>query len=231
MVKYKRILVKFSGEAFGQKGGKIDSTRVGQIVLELKKLKQAGIKVAVVSGGGNVSRWKDAAGGDRVAVDYKGMNGTLKNVSALESVLKKAGVPVSVYVSFSITSKYPHYNYARAKKDYEAGKIVIFAGGTGYPFFTTDTAAVSKSLEMGAQIFIKSTKVSGLYTADPIKNPRAKLIKKISYKKLVSDQLKVIDAVAVSLAWENNLPIRIIKWGQGNVVKAVKGEGLGSLIS
>ncbi|MDP2586912.1 MAG: UMP kinase [Candidatus Komeilibacteria bacterium] len=231
MVKYKRILVKFSGEAFGQKGGKIDLNSVGQIVLELKKLRQDGVKVAVVSGGGNVSRWKDAGKGNRVAVDYKGMNGTLQNVGALEAALKKAGVPVSVYVSFSINSKYPHYSYAKAKKDYESGKIVIFAGGTGYPFFTTDTAAVSKSLEMGAEIFIKSTKVSGLYTADPIKNPQAKLIKKISYKKLVSDQLKVIDSVAVSLAWENKLPIRIIKWEQGNVVKAVKGENLGSLVS
>ncbi len=231
MVKYKRILVKFSGQAFGQKGGAIDRSGVGQIVLELKKLRQAGVKVAVVCGGGNVSRWKDANAGDRVAVDYKGMNGTLKNVDALSAEAKRAGVPAVVYTSFSVNSKYPHYVYARAKKDYESGKIVIFAGGTGYPFFTTDTAAVSKALEMGAQIFIKSTKVNGLYTADPIKNPKAKFLKKISYQKIISEQLKVIDSVAVALAWENKLPIRIIKWQQGSVVKAVKGAQLGSLIN
>ncbi|MFA6305050.1 MAG: UMP kinase [Patescibacteria group bacterium] len=231
MVKYKRILVKFSGEAFGQKGGKIDPKRVGQIVLELQKLRQAGVKVAVVSGGGNVARWKDAQSGDRVAIDYKGMNGTLKNVVVLQSALSKVKVPVAVYTSFSINSKYPHYNYASAKKDYESGKIVIFAGGTGYPFFTTDTAAVSKALEMSAQIFIKSTKVNGLYNADPVKNPKAKFLPKISYKKIIAEQLKVIDSVAVALAWENKLAIRIIKWEQGNVVKAVNGESLGSLIN
>ena len=230
-MKYKNILIKFSGESFGKIGQKVDLKKVQKIVDEVKLLRKAKIKVAVVCGGGNVSRWKDVRKGDRIEVDIKGMKGTLKNVYPLEKLLKKSRIPVQVYTSFSIKSKYPNFKYSSVKKDWQKGKIIIFAGGTGHPFFTTDTAAILRSLEVQADLFIKATKVDGVYTADPKKNSSAKKIKKISYKKIIENQLKIIDATAVCLAWENNLPIAVIKWEEGNVVKVVGGKSIGSLIS
>ena len=162
MKKNKKILVKFSGEAFGKKGGRLEPVKVFSVANEIKALKGAGVKTAVVCGGGNVSRWKDIRTGDRVAVDLKGMKGTLKNVEALAKALKELKVPVQVYASFSLKSKYPHFNHQRARKDWQRGKTLIFAGGTGHPFFTTDTAAILRALEIKAEVFIKATKVDGL---------------------------------------------------------------------
>ena len=230
MKKYKKILVKFSGESFGEKGKRLEPGKVQSIVSEIKSLRSARVKVAVVCGGGNVSRWKDTQKGDRVEVDLKGMKGTLKNVEALEKELKKAKVPVQVYASFSLKSNHPHFNYQRVKKDWQRGKVLIFAGGTGHPFFTTDTASILRALEIGAEVFIKATKVEGIYTADPMKNKRAKKIKELPYQKYLEKNLKVIDTTAVSLARENNLPIRIVKWQSGNILKLVKGGSIGSLI-
>jgi uridylate kinase len=228
---HKKVLIKFSGESFGAKGGRIDPVRVKKIVGELAGLRRAGVKIAIVCGGGNVSRWKDRKKGDRVAVDLEGIKGTLKNVRPLESALKKAGLPVKVYTSFALKTKYPVFNYPRVKQDFLAGKILIFAGGTGHPFFTTDTAAILRALEIGAEVFIKATKVEGIYTADPFKNPRAKKISSLSYKKFIEQNLKVIDPTAVALAWDNSLPIRIVKWEEGNVLKLIKGEKIGSVIN
>ena len=227
---YKKILIKFSGESFGAKGGQIDPARVKKIVGELAGLRRAKIKVAVVTGGGNVSRWKDRKKGDRVEVDLEGIKGTLKNVRPLEAALKKAGLPVKVYASFALKTKYSVFNYHQVRQDWQAGKILIFAGGTGHPFFTTDTAAILRALEIGAEVFIKATKVEGIYTADPFKNPRAKKISSISYKEFIEQNLKVIDSTAVALAWDNGLPIRIVKWTEGNVLKLIKGGKIGSII-
>ncbi len=230
-MKYKKVLIKFSGESFGKKGKKIDSAGVQKIVDEIKQLRKSKVKVAVVCGGGNVSRWKDTKKGDRVEVDIKGIKGTLKNVYPLEKFLKKSKIPVQVYTSFSIKSKYPIFNYAKVKKDWQKNKVLIFGGGTGHPFFTTDTAAILRALEVGAEVFIKATKVDGIYTADPVKNKSAKKIKQISYQKYLEKDLKVIDTTAVSLARENKLPIRIIKWEQDNLVKLINGKNLGSIIN
>lgn len=230
-MKFRQILIKFSGEAFSQKGRPIDKNKVNLIVQEIKRLVSLKVKVAVVCGGGNVSRWRDTQKGDRVLVDLKGMKGTLVNVKALFKSLKSAKVPAQVYTSFSLKSEFPKFEYLKVKKDYQAGKVLIFAGGTGHPFFTTDTASILRALEIGAEVFIKATKVDGVYSGDPEKNSRAKKFKQLSYKKVIEDQLKVIDATAAALAWDNSLPIKVIKWESGNVVKTVQGQNLGSVIN
>jgi len=230
-MKYKKVLIKFSGESFGLKHKAVDLKRVQKIVDEIKKLRRAGVRAAIVCGGGNISRWKDVKTGDRVEVDYRGIKGTLKNVRPLEKLLKKARIPTRVYTSFIIKSNYPNFEYKKVKKDWQSGKVLIFAGGTGHPFFTTDMAAILRSLEMDVDLFVKATKVDGVYTADPLKNPRAKKINKISYKKIIEKELKIIDSSAVCLAWENRLPVRIVKWEAGSIVKAAQGNNLGSLIS
>ena len=231
MKKYKKILVKFSGESFGEKGKRLEPGKVQSIVSEIKSLRSARVKVAVVCGGGNVSRWKDTQKGDRVEVDLKGMKGTLKNVEALAKALKELKVPVQVYASFSLKSKYPHYNHQRARKDWQLGKTLIFAGGTGHPFFTTDTAAILRALEIKAEVFIKATKVDGLYTADPLKDRQARKIGRLSYQKYLELDLKVIDSTAISLARENRLPVRIAKWQPGNILKLAGGKASGSIIN
>ena len=229
-MKYKSVLIKFSGESFGEKGKSVEAKRVQRIVEEIKQLVKAKVRVAIVCGGGNTSRWKDVKKGDRVEVDYQGIRGTLKNVYPLDKLFKKAKVPVQVYTSFIIRSKYPNFEYAAVKKDWQKGKVLIFAGGTGHPFFTTDMAAVLRALEVNVDLFIKATKVDGIYTADPVKNSKAKKIKNISYQKIITDQLRIIDSTATCLAWENLLPIRIVKWEEGSIVRTVEGKDVGSII-
>ncbi len=229
MVKYQRILIKFSGEAFGQKGRRVNLASLKVIANELKSLVKAKVKVAVVVGGGNVARGREASKTKRVITDVLGIKATLKNILALAKALASAGVKNSVYTSFSLVSKYPKFS-GQALKNYQQGRVVLLAGGTGYPFFSTDTASVLRSLQLSAELFIKATKVDGVYSADPLKNPQAKKFNALSYKNVIIKKLSVIDRTAVSLAWENSLPIRVIKWQEGNVIKAVKGENLGSLI-
>jgi uridylate kinase len=228
---YKKILVKFSGESFGEKGGKIDQKKVRLIVEELKQLKKLKFSVAIVCGGGNARRGKEVKHGDRVAVDFKGMANTLKNSEYLEQQLKKNGIACRIYASFSIKSKHPNFYYPQVKKDWSEGKLLIFAGGTGYPFFSTDMSAVLFSLILKCDALIKATKVEGIYTADPQKFANASKIKKISYKDYIEKNLSVMDRTAVGLAAENRLPIRVLSWQPGNLVQLVKGWDLGSLIS
>lgn len=230
-MKYKKILIKFSGESFGEIGKGVDLKRVQKIVEEIKQLVEAKVKVAIVCGGGNISRWKDIKRGDRVEVDYTGLKGTMKNVYPLERLLKRARIPTQVYTSFIIKSKFPNFKYQKVKKDWQQGKVLIFAGGTGHPYFTTDMAAVLRALEVGAEVYIKSTKVDGIFTADPIKNPQAKKIRELSHQRYIKENLKVVDPTAVCLAWENQLPIRVVKWEEGNIVKLLNGKNVGSLIN
>ncbi|MBT3689747.1 UMP kinase [bacterium] len=229
-MKYKNVLIKFSGEAFGDKGKPVNKRQVKLIASEIKELVKAKVKVAIVCGGGNVSRWKDVKKGDRVEVDLKGMKGGLKNVIPLEKALKEMKVKVQVFTSFSLNTKYPKFNYSKVTKALKENKVVIFVGGTGHPFFTHDTAACLRALETNAEVLIKATKVDGIYSADPTLNKRAKRIKSISYKSIIAKELKIIDSVAVALAQENKLPIRIIKWQEGNLIKLIKGKNLGSII-
>lgn len=229
-MKYHKILVKFSGESFGEKGKGIDLKRVEKIVEEIKQLIKAKVKVAIVCGGGNISRWKDVKKGDRVEVDLKGIRGTLKNVYPLAKLLQQAKISCQVYTSFAIKSVYPNFKYQSVKKDWQRNKVLIFAGGTGQPFFTTDTAAVLRALQVGAEIYIKSTKVDGIFTADPVKNPQAKKINRLSHHDYIIKNLKVVDPTAVCLAWENKLPIRVVESQEGNIMRVVEGKNVGSII-
>ncbi|MCX6785863.1 MAG: UMP kinase [Candidatus Komeilibacteria bacterium] len=229
-MKYQKILIKFSGEAFGQKHQAVNLALVQKIVDEIKDLRKMGFKVAVVCGGGNLTRGREVAKNKQLATHILGMQGTLRNVLPLEKLLKKAGVPVQVYTSFSVKSSYPIFSLNKVLADFAKNKVLIFAGGTGQPFFTTDTAAVLRALEIGAQIYFKATKVNGVYSADPVTNPRAKQYAKISYQQVIAKDLAVIDKMAVCLAWDNQLPIRVIKWEPGNIVKAASGKNLGTLI-
>jgi len=233
MLTYKKILIKFSGEAFGDKGGAIQVSRVNTVVAEIKALRDLGVKVGIVCGGGNISRWKDNAdkNADRVTVDYKGMKGTLTNVIALEKALKKAKVKVSVSASFALAGKYPAFDYKKVKKNWDKGEVIIFAGGTGYPFFSTDMSAVLYSLILQADLFIKATKVDGVYSADPTKTKNAKKFATIPYQRILEKNLAIIDGPAVCLARDNNLKIKVIKWELGNVVKTVQGKSSGTIIS
>ncbi|MBU1036592.1 uridine monophosphate kinase [Patescibacteria group bacterium] len=229
-MKYKKVLIKFSGESFGKRKQKIDYLKVQPIVQEIKLLRKAKVLVAVVCGGGNVSRWRDVKKGNRVAVDYRGMKGTLANAIFLEKLLKKARVPVQLYTSFAIKSKYPHFEYSKTQKDLKQGKVLIFAGGTGYPFFTTDTVAVLYSLIIGADLFIKATKVDGVFSADPFKHPTAKRFTRISTKEYLKKKLKVVDQFAIYLAQENKLLIKVIKWQAGAVIDSGSGKTKGTTI-
>ncbi|HAH04200.1 TPA: UMP kinase [Candidatus Komeilibacteria bacterium] len=230
-MKYNRILVKFSGESFGEKGQAIDRAKVQKIIEEIKSLKKAGIKVAVICGGGNIFRGREAKGGDRVLADQRGMRATLKNVDFLFKAMIKSKLPCRVYTSFSLTSIYAKFDYLKVKRDWRAGTVLIFAGGTGHPFFSSDTSGVLRSLELGVDVFVKATKVDGVFSADPLKNPRAKKFPRLSYQNFIEKNLKVIDSTAVCLARDHQLPIRVVKWEPGNIVDVVKGKNLGSLIA
>jgi len=228
----KKVLLKFSGEAFGDKGGPILAERVKTVATEIKNLRAKGVRVAVVCGGGNISRWKDARGKniDRVAVDYKGMKGTFKNVTALEKTLKTLGIKTSVFASFALAGEYPAFSYPVVKKAWDKGNVIIFAGGTGYPFFSTDMSAVLYSLILNVDLFIKATKVDGVYTSDPKKHPSAKKFEKISSREIVLKNLAVIDSPAICLAGDNNLPIKILQWESGAILKVIKGGKSGTII-
>jgi len=230
-MKYKKILLKFSGEAFGPKGGNVDPAMVAKVALEIKKLTGKKARAAVVCGGGNIARGREANKEKQLFTHFKGMRGTLINATALLSALKKIKVKAKIYSSFSLKSKFPNFDQARAMKDWDNGTVLIFAGGTGHPYFTTDTAAVLRALQLKAEVFIKVTKVDGVYSCDPLKNKNCKKFRGISYKKIIESELGIIDKMAIALAWENNLPIEVIKWEQGNVLAAADGKRLGTLIN
>lgn len=230
-MKYKKILIKFSGEAFGPKGKAVDIKMIEAIALEIKNLADSGIKVAVVTGGGNVARGREADKAHRLRAHLKGMSGTFQNVEPLYFALKKLKLKAQVYTSFSLNHhKYPRFDQNKAVKDWQAGKILLFAGGTGHPFFTTDSAAVLRALQLGAEIFIKATKVAGVYSCDPLAGKNCRFYKTVPYKKVVLSELNIIDKMAIALAWDNQLPIRVVKWQAGSILKIAAGQALGTLI-
>jgi len=230
-MKYKKILIKFSGEAFGNKGQGVDLKKVQQIVDEIKVLKKKGINVGIVCGGGNVIRGREVKKSARLMTHYKGMQATLINVKPLEKLFKKEKISTSVFASFSLKSNYPVFNQLKVNKDWKAGKVIIFAGGTGHPFFTTDTGAVLRALQLEADLFIKATKVDGIYDSDPQKNKKAKKIEKINYRKYIESDLQILDSMAICMAWNNNLPIRVLKWEEGSIIKLLNNKNIGSLIN
>lgn len=234
LLKYKRILLKLSGEALiGEKGFGIDSSIVDSIAKEIKKVVDMGAKIAIVIGGGNIFRGVEASakGMERASADYMGMLATVINALALQNALEKNNVPTRVQSAIDMRELAEPYIRRKAMRHLEKGRVVIFAAGTGNPYFTTDTAAALRAMEIGADVIMKATKVDGVYSSDPIKDPKAKKYDTISYIDVLKKGLSVMDSTAISLCMDNNLPIVVFNLkGRDNIKKVVQGKKIGTIV-
>jgi len=234
-VKYKRILLKLSGEALlGKSNFGIDSDQLFGYAEQIKEIAQMGVEVAVVVGGGNIFRGVqlEHAGMDRAHADYMGMLGTIINAMALQSALEDVGAKTRVMSAIEINSVCEPYIRRRAVRHMEKGRIVILGAGTGNPFFTTDTAAALRSVEIKAEVVLKGTRVDGVYTADPEKDENAVKFDEVSFKDVLSNRLNVMDMTAFTLCQENKLPIIVFNINQpGNLKRIVSGEAVGTLVT
>jgi len=232
---YKRVLLKISGEALqGNVGYGIDPHVVDSIALQLKEIKNMGVELAVVIGGGNIFRGLEAAarGMDRSTADYMGMLATVINGMALQDALERKGAFTRVQTAIAMEALAEPYIRRRAIRHLEKGRIVILAGGTGNPYFTTDTTAALRAIELGAEVILKATKVDGIYSADPKKNKNAKRFSKLRYIEVLKKGLKVMDATAISLCMDNDLPIVVFDlMKHGNIRRVVTGENIGTIVS
>jgi len=230
---YRRILLKLSGEAFaGGKGFGIDEPTLQAIASPVKKALEMGTQVGIVIGGGNIFRGINASGGSgRVNADYMGMLATVINALAFKGALEKIGVECRVHSAIEMPPVAERHVAAKAIKHLEKGRVVIFAGGTGSPFFTTDTTAALRALEIGAEVLIKATKVNGIYDRDPVKFSDAKFFPELDFDTVLGMNLGVMDATAVSLCRENNLEVRVINVFEGeNLLRLLAGEAVGSAV-
>ncbi|MBI5199061.1 MAG: UMP kinase [Nitrospirae bacterium] len=232
--KYDRVLLKLSGEALmGDQGYGIDQKVVSTIAKEIKEALALGVEVAVVIGGGNIFRGLEASakGMERASADYMGMLATVLNALALQNALEKAGVMTRVQSAIEMRELAEPYIRRRAIRHLEKKRVVIFAAGTGNPYFTTDTAAALRAIEIGAGVILKATKVNGVYSDDPMKNPRAKKFDNLTYIDILKKRLKVMDATAISLCMDNKLPIIIFNLRKrGNIKRVLKGAKIGTII-
>ena len=232
---YKRVLLKISGEALqGNVGYGIDPHVVDSIALQLKEIKNMGVELAVVIGGGNIFRGLEASarGMDRSTADYMGMLATVINGMALQDALERKGAFTRVQTAIAMEALAEPYIRRRAIRHLEKGRIVILAGGTGNPYFTTDTTAALRAIELGAEVILKATKVDGIYSADPKKNKNAKRFTKLRYIEVLKKGLKVMDATAISLCMDNDLPIVVFDlMKHGNIRRVVTGENIGTTVS
>lgn len=233
--KYRRILLKLSGEALaGGAGYGIAPSIVSGLAEEIQDVQAMGCEVAIVVGGGNIFRGLAASelGMDRSTADYMGMLATVLNSLALQDALEKRGVVTRVLSALHVREVAEPYIRRRATRHLEKGRVVIFAAGTGNPFFTTDTAASLRAIEINADVIMKATRVDGVYTADPEKDPDATRYTFLTYRQVLNDSLRVMDATAVSLCMENRMPIIVFDGTrQGNIMKAVQGEPIGTLVA
>lgn len=231
---YKRILLKLSGEALlGNEDYGIDPVIIGRIANEVLEVRRTGVEVAIVIGGGNIFRGAGLAesGIDRVTGDHMGMLATLMNSLALQDALEKAGADARVMSAISVHAVSEDYIRRRATRHLEKGRVVIIAGGTGNPFFTTDTAAALRAIEVGADVVLKATKVDGVYSADPKIDRNAVLHESLSYDEVIEGKLKVMDTNAIVLCRDQKMPIRVFNvFGSGNLIKIVRGEKVGTII-
>ena len=230
---YKRILLKLGGEILsGTSGFGINPDLARNIAEQIREIKNKNIEIAIVIGGGNIFRGASGShnGIDRATSDYMGMLATIINALALQSALEKAGVPTRVQTAIEMQKIAEPYIRRRAIRHMEKGRIVIFSGGTGNPYFTTDTAAALRAIEIGAQVLLKATKVDGIYSEDPMKNHKAKKFKKLGYIDFLEKGLKVMDSTAISLCMDNNLPIIVFSMVKGNIEKIIKGEPVGTIV-
>ena len=232
---YQRILLKLSGEALlGDEDYGIDPVIIGRIANEVLEVRNTGVEVAIVIGGGNIFRGAGLAqaGIDRVTGDHMGMLATLMNSLALQDAMENAGVDARVMSAISVHAVSEDYIRRRATRHLEKGRVVIIAGGTGNPFFTTDTAAALRAIEVGADIVLKATKVDGVFSADPKIDRNAKLYDSLSYDEVIEGKLKVMDANAIVLCRDQKMPIRVFNvFGSGNLMRIVTGEKVGTIIS
>jgi uridylate kinase len=232
--KYKRILLKLSGEALmGEDPFGINRQTIETIVAEIAQVSRLGVELGVVIGGGNIFRGlaPGAAGMDRATADYMGMLATVMNALALSDAMRQAGIASRVQSALNIEQVVEPYIRGKAIRYLEEGKVVIFAAGTGNPFFTTDTAAALRGSEMGAEIVIKATKVDGVYTADPRRDPRAERYVKISFDEAIARNLRVMDATALTLCRDQKLPIAVFSiFKPGALRRVVLGEDEGTLV-
>jgi uridylate kinase len=235
MPHYKRILLKLSGEALAGEGGfGIDRERISQIAAELAAVARDGVELGLVVGGGNFFRGIKASqtGLQRVTVDHMGMLATIINALALQDFLQAQQVQARVLSAIPVEPVAESFTRRAALAYLSAGQILIFAGGTGSPFFSTDTAASLRAAEIGADLLAKATKVDGVYDKDPVKHPEARRHEKISYADVLAQQLAVMDAAAVSLCRENRLPVVVFNLNTaGNIARLAAGENIGTLIS
>ena len=232
---YHRILLKLSGEALlGQEDYGIDPEIIHRIAVEIGDVTRLGIEVAVVIGGGNIFRGAGLAksGIDRVTGDHMGMLATVMNSLALQDALERTGVNARVMSAISVHDVCEDYIRRRAIRHLEKGRVVICAGGTGNPFFTTDTAAALRAIEIDADLVLKATKVDGVYSADPVKDSDAVLYDTLGYDRVIESKLGVMDANAIVLCRDQSMPIRVFNvFDEGNLVRIVKGEAIGTLVS
>ncbi len=231
---YKRILLKLSGEALaGKQGSGINTTVIKQIAQDVAEAHKIGVQIGLVIGGGNIYRGvaASAEGMDRASADYMGMLATCINALALQDALEKEGVPVRVQTAIEMAEIAEPYIRRRAIRHLEKGRLVIFGAGTGNPFFTTDTAASLRAMEINAQVIMKATKVDGIYDKDPAKHPDAKKFDQISYIEVLNRGLQVMDSTAISMCMDNKLPIITFDLNvPGNILKAAQGHRIGTLV-
>ncbi len=231
---YKRILLKLSGEALmGNKQYGIDAARLAEYAQEIKEVVELGVEVAIVIGGGNIFRGLAGAsnGMDRVQADHMGMLATVINGLALQSALELNGVQTRLQSAIKINEVAEPFIRRRAMRHLEKGRVVIFGGGTGNPYFTTDSAAVLRAIEVEADVILKGTRVDGIYTSDPEKDKTATKFETISFNDVLTKGLKVMDTTAFTLSQENNLPIVVFDMNKkGNLLKIVSGENIGTVV-
>jgi len=234
--KYKRILFKLSGESLlGKQSHGIDTSVCALLAAEIKEVTDMGVGVSLVVGGGNIFRGAGKSKEfemERTVSDYMGMLATVLNGLALQNALEHAGVGARVMTEIHMDQVAEPYIRRRAIRHLEKKRVVIFVGGTGNPYFTTDTAAALKAAEINAEIVLKGTKVDGVYSADPVKDKTAKLYKNLNYMQVIKDNLKVMDLTAITMCMENNLPIKVFNFlERGNLKKVILGDSIGTLIT
>ncbi len=234
-MKYKRILLKLSGEALmGDQQYGIDASRLAEYAEDIKEIIDMGVELAIVIGGGNIFRGVSgaASGMDRVQGDYMGMLATVINGMALQAALETAGIYTRLQTAIHMDQVAEPYIKRRAVRHMEKGRVVIFGAGTGNPYFTTDTAATLRAIEIDAEVILKGTRVDGIYTSDPEKNKDAIKYSDITYNEVISKDLKVMDLTAFALSKENELPILVFDMNtRGNLKKVILGENIGTLVS
>jgi uridylate kinase len=233
-ITYRRIVLKLSGEALaGERRGlsPLDPALCGKAAREIAAVRARGVRTGIVIGGGNILRGASAAGIPRVTADAMGMLATVINSLALACFLEKAGCPAKVLTAVRIDRAGEYYTPEKALEHLAEGRVVIIAGGTGNPYFTTDTAAALRCAELGAHVLLKATKVDGVYDCDPAENPRAKRFDRITHAEALARDLRVMDATAFSFCRENGIPVIVFKLANGNLIKCIEGKKVGTLVT